>query len=88
MTSVLTSVPPLRVARVTAKVLLGDELPEEELLKTSGTKLETILKDEGLEVEERRAGEVRGPAAAGDDERAARCPRERSQSAGHSSRNR
>ena len=43
-------IPPLRVARVTAKVLLGDELPEEELLKTSGTKLETILKDEGLEV--------------------------------------
>ena len=39
---------PARRGAVTARVLLGDPLPEEELLKTSGTALETVLKEEGL----------------------------------------
>lgn len=43
-------IPPLRVARVTARVLLGDVLPPDELLKTSGSKLEVILKEEGIEL--------------------------------------
>ena len=40
-------IPPLRVARVTARVLLGETLPPDELLKTSGSKLEVILREEG-----------------------------------------
>ena len=40
-------IPPLRVARVTARVLLGEALPPDELLKTSGSKLEVILREEG-----------------------------------------
>ena len=40
-------IPPLRVARVTARVLLGETLPPDELLKASGSKLEVILREEG-----------------------------------------
>ena len=35
------------MARVTARVLLGETLPPDELLKTSGSKLEVILREEG-----------------------------------------
>lgn len=41
-------VPPLRLSRIGARVVLGDHVGPEDLLKTSGTALEAVLAQEGL----------------------------------------
>lgn len=49
----VTPVPPLRLSKIGASVVRGDELSGDELLKTAGTKLEVVLAEEGLvQVEE------------------------------------
>lgn len=41
-------VPPLRLSKICAQVLVGERLNSDELLKCSGTKLETVLAQEGI----------------------------------------
>ncbi|KAJ1455377.1 P-loop containing nucleoside triphosphate hydrolase protein [Pelagophyceae sp. CCMP2097] len=41
-------VPALRLSRIGSRVVVGDVLAADELLKTSGTQLEAILADEGI----------------------------------------
>lgn len=41
-------VPPLRLSRICARVVLGEHVGPEDLLKTSGTALEAVLAQEGL----------------------------------------